>query len=141
MTNTLTKLKQQREKIEAEIKRIEENNNNSEWIKITDLGIEVQKETTNMTYVEAEEYCIKNNVKMLNVIQAGYIFDNDLIKDFCKEREWLEHYSKKTREKGYGCSALDGSWDLDGRLSVYGFNWIDDSDGHAFRIRFCRRIK
>jgi len=108
---------------------------NPEFITIPELGIKVSKKVSEkMTYVEAEKYCKDNNAKMLNVLEAGYIFDNGLIENFCKEREWLEHYSQKTRNLGFECSALGRGWDSDDRLDVDGDDWDDDRN-HAFGVR------
>ena len=105
------------------------------FVEIPELKIKVTKETVNMTYLEAEEFCNKNNCKMLNVVQAGFIYDNQLIKNFCTEREWLEHYSQRTRKKGYGCSALVRDL-VDDRLVVDGYYWDVNYHGHSFGVRF-----
>ena len=81
---------------------------NLEFLEIPELGIRVAKEISGeMTLIEAEEYCQKNKARLLTVAEAGYIYDNNLIPSFCSGREWLEHYSKKMRQKGFGCFALD----------------------------------
>ena len=110
--------------------------NKSEFFEIPELGIKVQKQISGkMTYAQAEKYCKDNQARMLNVIEAGYIFDNNLIEGFCKQREWLEHYSKKTRENGFGCSALYRGWHAYDWLIVDGNNWDDGDAGHSFWVR------
>ena len=123
-----------------------------EWIEFEFEGktYEVQKEIYGeMNYLEAEKIAKENDWKMLNVLQAGYIYDEKIIKDFCKKREWLEHYSKLTKEEGLGCSALGGNWDCyglnvsgsfwdGGRLYVYGNGWNGGGVGHSFGVRFIR---
>jgi hypothetical protein len=108
---------------------------NSDYIEIPELGIKVQKEISGkMSYSKAEEYCKERGARMLNVLEAGHIYDNELINNFCREREWLEHYSKKTGKNGFGCSALGRVWDADGGLDVDGD--LDGGDfGHSFGVR------
>jgi len=99
---------------------------------------EVQKEIYDkMKYIEAERIAKENDWKMLNVLQAGYLFDEKIIKDFCKEREWLENYSKLTREEGFSCSALSDYWS-GSRLDVDGSGWYGDGDGRSFGVRFVK---
>jgi hypothetical protein len=109
---------------------------NSDYIEIPELGIKVQKEISGkMSYSKAEEYCKERGARMLNVLEAGHIYDNELINNFCREREWLEHYSKKTGKNGFGCSALDGIWYAVDRLLVSGYNLGGDDYGHSFGVR------
>lgn len=106
-----------------------------EFIEIPELGIKVQKTTSGrMTGVKAEEYCKTNNAKMLTITQAGYIYDNNLIKDFCKEREWLEHYSQKAREQNLGCTAWNDTRTLNNKLEISGNYWANKR-GYSFAVR------
>jgi hypothetical protein len=109
---------------------------NSDYIEIPELGIKVQKEISGkMSYSKAEEYCKERGARMLNGLEAKYIHDKELINNFCREREWLEHYSKKLRKKGFGCSALNVDWYFDGRLYVDGNSWYDNGEFQDFGVR------
>jgi len=98
---------------------------------------EVQKEIYGeMKYIEAERIAKENDWKMLNVLQAGYIHDEKIIKDFCKEREWLENYSKLTKGEGLSCFALVNNW-YGGRLVVDG-GWDGGGGGRSCGVRFVK---
>jgi len=135
------------DKIEAMEKKLaelkEQESYKTEWIKIPELGIEVQSKIKCITYIEAEKLCV-NGLRMLTIIEASHIFDNNLIKDFVKEREWIEHYSKKTRKLGY-CSSvasLGSDWDsVGGQLVVDGYGRDDGDGGFAFGVRLVRKLK
>ena len=110
-------------------------------IKIPQLNIEVETKLRKpMTYLEAEKLC-KNGWRMLNILEAGYIHDNELIKDFAKETEWIQHFSKKMRKKGYGYyiylwfSGLDVS-----RSSLGGDDSWLVSDYGVRGVRLCRDL-
>lgn len=108
-------------------------------LKIPELKIEVETELRKpMTYIEAEKLCI-NKKRMLTIAEASYIFDNGLIKDFGKEREWIQHYSKRMRKAGFGC-ALDSDWD-GGRLGLDGGYGDGSAGGSASGVRLVRDLK
>jgi len=145
-------LNQREEELKKEIKETEKKlaelksmleleKSKNEWIKITFEGktFEVQTKTQDMTYLEAEKKCI-NGLRMLSVAEAGHIFDNELIKNFAKEREWIAHYSQKTRKFGYKCSVV-GLSESGGRLLLNGISWCGNNGGYAFGVRFVRDLK
>lgn len=114
---------------------------NLEFLEIPELGIRVAKEISGeMTLIEAEEYCQKNKARLLTVAEAGYIYDNNLIPSFCSGREWLEHYSKKMRQKGFGFFAFLRNWIDGSRLYVSGSYLVDINYGHAFGVRLVFQI-
>lgn len=136
----LSHLKQLKEKIDAK-----QNTKKVEWIKISKLGNNIEVEAVPrkpMTYIEAEKLCV-NGLRMLDILEAGFIWDNNLIDGFAKKREWIKHYSNRTRKLGYGCSVagLD-SGRLFGNYGLYvGGDWDDSYGGFAFGVRFCRDLK
>ena len=116
-------------------------NNQETKIKVLGKTLLIKPLSEKMTYIEAEKLC-KNGWRMLNVLEAGFIYDNKLIEGFGKEYEWIEHYSKETRKKGYGCSVAtlysDG---VDDRLDVDGY-WNGYGDiGYAFGVRLVKEVK
>lgn len=107
-------------------------------LKIKELGIEV--ETKLRKAVKFKDIKVPKGWRLLTFQDCCFIYDN-LYEEIPigKEIEWIEHYSKRMKERGYA-SALDSDWD-DGRLDVGGDGYDDVSGGYAFGVRFCRDLK
>ena len=135
-----TKIEKLQEALRVEEAKKKLENSKSNWIKVKLPTGTYEVETKVSPDIKSKDIQIPKGCSLLTFEEAIFLFDNHQeVFNIGKNREWIEHYSKRMREEGY-FAGLDSYWDSR-QLCVVGFGWGVSGFGYAFGVRFKRKVK
>ena len=134
-----TKIEKLQEALRVEEAKKKLENSKSNWIKVKLPTGTYEVETKVSPDIKFKDIQIPEGCSLLTFEEAVFLFDNHQeVFNIGKNREWIEHYSKKMKEDGYFAS-LSSCVD-DRQLYVLGNYWLGCL-GFAFGVRFKRKVK
>ena len=116
-------------------------NGRSNWIKVKLPTGTYEVQTKVSPDIKFKDIQIPKGCSLLTFEEAVFLFDNhQKVFNIGKNREWIEHYSKRMREEGYFAGL--GSGRVLRQLCVVGY-WVGNYfvGGFAFGVRFKRKVK